>query len=372
MDRRSFLKIGLSGIASLGWNQNALAAPSAQRKKLILIWLGGGHAATESFDPKPNSPEEVRGPFKAIQTSVPGLHFSELLPNLAERAHKLAVFRAVTVRNGDHYNASNEILHDNSEKQTLAERAGRGAMVPYMLCEVQPPYSYIESAHRGDWMKIEYRNGRYCPPALTLEEPISARRKLLDSLESNLPGTSKYASQREAALALLLGGGPLQACFEISIHDRLRYGGSSLGECLLLAKRLTEAGVGAVTVISEQDGGWDLHYKMFERHRVLASALDSALARLMDALNDDTICLVCSEFGRTPKINSNGGRDHWPQANTALLFGGGIRPCVIGRTDSMLLPKERPVPAPMLCKTVLQACRAGDFQGNEVVSEVIG
>lgn len=367
MDRRTFLKIGLSGIASLGW----WLPPIVQRKKLILIWLGGGHSNIETWDPKPDAPAEIRGPFKAIQTSVPGLHFSELLPRLATVAHKLAVFRTVTVKNGDHYNASHEVLQHDREKPTLASRVGRGGVVPYMICEAQPSYSYIEPAHRGDWMKIEYRNGRYCPPALTLEEPLSNRRRLLAELEVGLPGTSRYSSQREAAVALLLGGGPLEDCFKLSIHDMLRYGGTSFGECVLLAKRLADAGVGAVTVISEQSGGWDLHYDMFDRYKTLTASLDTALTRLISEMADDTICLVCSEFGRTPKVNMSGGRDHWPQANTAILFGGGIRPGMIGKTDRMLNVKDRPIPAPWLCNTVLAACGDTSIAANELVNEVL-
>lgn len=368
MDRRAFLKIGLSGLASLGWS----ALPIVQHKKLILIWLGGGHSALETFNPKPDAPTEIRGPFKATQTSVPGLHFSELLPNLANIAHKLAVFRTIVVRNGDHYSASQEILAHGGEQKTLSAQAGRGAMIPYMLCEAQPAYSYIEQAHQDDdWMKIEYHNGRYCPPNLVPEVTLGRRAELLHQLESPVPGTAKYHAQRETAFALMHGGGPLENCFKISIHDTLRYGGTSFGECVLLAKRLTAAGVGAVTVVLESNGGWDLHDNLFDRYRSLTAALDTALARLIVEIADDTICLVCSEFGRTPKVNSSAGRDHWPQSNTAILFGARVRPTIVGRTDNMLMPKDHPVPSAWLRNTVLAVCGDMSVPPNELVTDVI-
>jgi hypothetical protein len=380
MDRRTFLKIGC--LASLGWSP----APFQPNRKLILVWLGGGHSNLETFDPKPNAPEQVRGQYGVVQTTIPGIHLSDRFPRLASLTHRIAIFRTVQAKNGDHYGASYEILNNNLGK-TMAERVGKSATIPYAICEVHPPYSYMEQAHRGDWIRINREGGRYVAPSLSNNtintSPIqqfdpegvpsenTMRRKLLASIESWPYGNGVYDCQREAAMELLLGGGKLKACFDLPGCDVERFGSSCTAEAIVLAQRLTRAGVGAVTVVCEQQGGWDAHVDAFSRYRGITRDLDFAIAALVQQLDSDTVCLVTSEFGRTPKINGGCGRDHWPTANTALLFGGGIVPgVVVGRTDQMLHPRDRPVPSPWLCNTVLAAC-GHSVAANEMVSEVL-
>lgn len=369
MERRAFLKLGCLGLASLGWRP---AGETPPKRKLILVWLGGGHSNIETFDAKPNAPHDVQGPFQPIGTSIPGVHFSELLPKLAAVAHKMTVFRTITCRNGDHYNSSFEILRDDKRVPTLAERVGKGAAIPYAICEVQPPYSYIEKAHSGDWLKIEYSDGQYKPPSVTMEEPIGGRLSLLNDLERHIPGTDQHSQHRQAAVELLMGGGRLASCFKLPERDLERFGNTPLSSCVLLAKRLTEAGAGAVTVVAEHSGGWDAHYRIGEKYPEVAGAIDAPLAALVNELNDDTVCLVCSEFGRTPRLNNGAGRDHWNKANTALMFGGGVsNGIVVGRTDNLLMPKDRPIAAPMLCNTALAACGDTSIAGNLMASEAL-
>ena len=383
--RRAILRAGALGFLGLGLGEGlrlrALASPTAAgARNCILIWLAGGASHIDTFDPKPDAPEDVRGEFKAIDTSVPGLRISEVLPNLARSMDRVTLIRSMTSPEADHDRASHHLL--TGYRPTPAQvypsygsvvskwrEASRGMLPPYVAVPDAPFSSsagYLTPAYdpfavSGDPNAEGFRVSNLAPPdRLTMDRLLRRRAmvKSLDDFARDVPPTPLTRSRDQFAdqAYALMTSNAAQAAFRLSDETpelRERYGRNTFGQSCLLARRLVEAGVSFVTVNDRGPGplGWDTHAQNFPTIKnSLAPALDKGLAALLGDLGergmlDDTLVVMMGEFGRTPKINPNAGRDHHGRANSVLLAGAGIPAgLVLGKTDAKGdSPVEKPV-----------------------------
>jgi len=386
VSRREFLTVG--ALSALGFTlSDALRASAApMEKSCILIWLDGGPSHLDTFDPKPAAPSEVRGPFGTISTRIPGVALSEHLPRTAQVLDKVALIRSLTHELGNHDTGSHFLLTGHRPNPALAypslgsivarESKSRAALPPYVvLPEVTPALGpgYLSGAFGPFTVGRDPSQARdlALPEHLTLER-LGERRAILETLDgfSRQIETTAATKSRDAAYEQayrLMASPEAKVAFDLarepaSLHER--YGRSKLGGACLTARRLVEAGARFVTVV---DSGWDTHQNiaktlpdaLFPGSGKLP-ALDRAYATLIAdlaerGLLESTLVVLMGEFGRTPKLNALGGRDHWPRAGFACLAGGGVRGGqVIGKTDaSGESPLERPVRPEDLTASIL-------------------
>lgn len=396
VSRRDLFRVGaLSVAASVG--RGAPAAPAAKAQSVVLLWMAGGVTHHESFDPKPDAPEEIRGTLKAVPTALPGVRFAEVLPNLAARADRLAVVRTFASGNDDHFHAQAMALSGRPVTPAqITTEPNVGAVVSKLLGPRAgfPGYIAVPGTTRpgppprnlftGGWLGERYApfptGGKAKNEDFTAgvkEEPeeefakqgvrpfagltgdrLSGRRSLRDALDDRLREAEAAAAvggQYGGAFDMLLSP-TVRAGFDISKEPpaaRDRYGRTKIGTRCLLARRLVEAGARFVMV----DYGYDPEYgNLWDQHNApgqnfphicemakkpyhLAGA-DRAFAALLDDLRDRglidrTLVVFLTEFGRTPKINANGGRDHWGKAGSIFFAGGGTKVGqVVGATDA--------------------------------------
>ena len=352
MNRRDFIKIGAGGIlgAMLSRGFKARASTTARAQACIVLWLNGGPSHTDTFDLKAHSK------FKPLATRVAGLSLSEHLPRLAEQAHRLAVVRSMTSREGNHERAQS-LLHTGYVPNPTIAYPSLGAWTSEELAGTSsdlPAFVAISGPSAGAGF-LGVQHGPFVVPN-PKEPPLNtsypknvdfdrfARRKAaLESLEARFAvetGDPKVAARRatyDKAVRMMYSS-RLRA-FDIgeeaqSVRDA--YGTHNFAAGCLMARRLVEAGVRYVEVVLD---GWDTHKDNFGRVRELSGVLDGAFSALLAELAarnllDRTLIVCMGEFGRTPKINENDGRDHHPQAWSAVLAGGGIRGGVVhGETD---------------------------------------
>lgn len=340
--RRDFLRVGSLGLAGLSlptWVR-AEAGGSAGRpraKSAILVFLGGGLSHLDTFDPKPDAPAEIRGPFDTIGTAVPGLRVSDRLPLLARVMDKVALVRSGTHTSDHHETAANWVLSGRFGT-AFGDYPALGAVVAHEtgFAGPLPPHVAVP------------RN-----PAFTWELGKSAF--LGGRFESFKAGDPNRANVRELSPAA-------RAAFAIDREPeklRDRYGRTTAGQSLLLARRLVESGVRFVTVSS---AGWDHHAGIFENLDKKLPEFDRGLSALIEDLHDrgtfeDTLLVVMGEFGRTPTINPAAGRDHWGQAGSLLFAGAGVKPgLVLGKTDGYgAYVTERPVSPADVAYTILDS-----------------
>ena len=404
LSRRDWLRLtafGSLGASLSGWLP-ALAASTAKdprrKRACILLWMGGGPSQMDTFDLKPG--HENGGPVKEIATNVAGVRISEHLPKVAKCADRLALIRSMSTKEGDHGRATFVMRTGYSPQGTL-QFPPLGALVAKELGQDDadlPPFVGI-TPYRADspgGFDAGFLGPRYAPlliaddagltdpdRALTVPDlaPASGvtagrlddRLALLGDLERDfferltrglardgvLDASSAQAAARQAAYerAARLMRSPAGKAFQLAEEKaplRDAYGRNLFGQSCLLARRLVERGVPFVEValhrVPGAANGWDTHQQNFDQVKALCGVLDSAWATLMHDLKDhgllDTTLVVwMGEFGRTPKINHNTGRDHYPAAWSTVLAGGGIKGGqVVGRTskDGMAV-EERPV-----------------------------
>jgi hypothetical protein len=370
-------------------------APRRGAKSCILIWLDGGPSHLETFDVKPDAPAEVRGPLADIPTSVPGLRFSECLPRTAQLANQLTVVRSITSPLGAHnfaahymltgYRPSPVIEYPSYGSTVALLRPSQGALpdnvaIPdfrvggssmtghgYLPAAVQP-FS-LGSDPAGQDFQV-----RDLEPYTGLTDTRLARRRQflnqLDRLNETLQATATEPSDPsfEQAFRLIMSPEAKKA-FDLSDESpaaRQAYGSRTIGVSCLLARRLVERGVPFVTV---NDRGWDTHADLYTRLKEgytganvpvgLIPSLDVAFSALITDLKDrglldETLVVVMGEFGRTPKLNTAGGRDHWPRVFSAVLAGGGVPAgLVVGSSDATgESPHDRPVTPADLAHTI--------------------
>ncbi len=391
------------GLLGMGWNPlaalSALAAPQmrtgpGKAKSIILIFNGGAPSHIDLWDPKPEATAEVRGSFSPIQTNVPGLHISELLPRMAKRMDKVALIRSVhhehTSHNSGMYwaTAGRPYRIDSTLiNPSRTDLPGVGTLVGWLaqrdgFSRGVPPYVITPFPHCDS--KLYITPGQYggCLGArfdpfvldadpnakdfkvrnLSLEQGLTMDRleDRLDLLHGLGAHAAPIVSPQMADIdiftqqaATILQSGKAAEAFDLSKEPdsvRERYGRHSWGQSHLLARRLVEAGTRFVTTVNGPSITWDTHKDNFNglKNR-LVPPMEQAYAALLDDLEergllDTTLVVWMGEFGRTPKINVDAGRDHWPGCYSVLLAGGGVRGGqVIGASDSIgAFPKDRP------------------------------
>ena len=328
-----------------------------QTKRALFIWLAGGASQFEMWDPKPG--RETGGPFRTIQTAVAGYHVCELMPKLATRMNKLAVVRSLNTQISEHFQAA-DLISTGWPKEAALEHPEIGVILAKELAlkESQLPdyvslFATTEGRRRPETGFLSRRHGALLledslqpknierPAGLTAEQH-SSREDLRSAL------SSQFAQQRagsdlvqgyNASYARVRGLMRSDQLFNLdqelaAVRDR--YGATPFGQHCLLARRLLEAGVPMVKVAR---GFWDSHHDNFESHRELVPDFDNVLSVLLDDLDErgllaSTLVFVLSEFGRTPKINQDVGRDHYADAWSFVAAGCGIKGGVVyGKTD---------------------------------------
>jgi hypothetical protein len=398
--RRSFLHASTAatiGSFWAGWSQALAAQPkvAGKAKSVILIFNCGGPSHIDLWDPKPAAGENIRGDFSPISTRVPGIQISEMLPRMAERMKHLAIIRSVHHKQSSHnsgmYNsivgrpypqdstlinpAPNDYPSVGTLVGWLAQRDGYSKAVPPYVITPFPHCDstvYLTPGQYGGCLGIQYdpfvldadpNAADFRVRNLRLQEGLSAerlgeRRQLLARLGSAAqPIASESAADLDArssqAASMIVTGDAAQA-FDLTQEPakvRDRYGRHSWGQSHLLARRLIESGSRFVTTVNGRSIIWDTHKENFPRlKKNLVPPMEIAYAALLDDLEErglleSTLVVWMGDFGRTPKINRDAGRDHWPGCYSMVLAGGGIRGGqVVGASDKQgAYPHVRPV-----------------------------
>lgn len=393
--RRDFLRVG--ALAPLGFSladllrlnaQAGTSAGTARARSVILVYLGGGISHHDTFDLKPDAPLEIRGKYRSIPSNVPGTHVGELLPRMAKTMDKVCLVRSQAHDNDHHETATNWVLSGRFGS-AFGDYPAMGAVVAHEMgfAGLLPPYVAVPRNPSFTWElgKSAFLGGRYesfkagdpnqpgykvrdLTVAEPLAQPAAERRRTLlaavDSLSTRIKGNDQLATYDEfrGRAAEMLLNTEAQAAFDIEKEsEKLRdeYGRTTFGQSALLARRLVERGVRFVTV---NFGGWDHHAKIWEGLEKKVPDFDQGFAALIHDLDQrgllkDTFVVAMGEFGRTPKINKDNGRDHWAKAGSMLFAGAGVqRGKVIGATDREgAFVTDRPVrPADVAC-TIFEA-----------------
>jgi hypothetical protein len=385
--RRDFLKVGALGTAALSLpallRSRAEAASQGSKTvndtSVVWLWLGGGPTHIETFDPKMSAPSEFRSTVGAIETSVPGIQIGSVLPHMAQVAQHMAFVRSFAHSNSGHGGGTHYVMtgYDNkgadngapSTKPSLGSITSRyrGASNsasgipsyvrmsnvsfdgPAWLGATYAPFDVGGQARRNMDMNVQL-------------DRLSDRRGLLKDLDrisrdvdrsGMMQGLDEFEGQ---AFNLIMGSA--KAAFDVSKEDpklRSRYG-SQLGEQLLTARRLCEAGCGFVSL---QYGGWDMHGKIVSSLNQKCPDLDRAVAAFVQdvadrGLQEKILLVITGEFGRTPRVNNNAGRDHWAPLSTLALSGGGLKTgLVVGESSAKAeVPQTRPIGPQDLMATV--------------------
>ena len=368
--RRDFIKIGSLGFLGLNLRdyfflKSVSANTAPVDRSIILVWLSGGPPHHDTFDMKPDAPSDIRGTFKPIKTNVSGIEVCEHLPRTARQADKYAVLRSMTSRENNHERAINYLLTGYLPLQTIEfpsmgsviskEQGPRKGMPPYVAVpNIFPSYGpgFLGGEYgpfiAGDPNVSGYRVRDLNLPVDLDWQRVNNRRALLQKVDQKFreidTGNEFQAVDAfyEKAYDLMRSPGA-QAAFDIEKESevtRNRYGRTPVGQGCLLARRLVESGVRFVTV-AKGWLNWDTHGRNFTTlEKTLLPELDMAYSALLEDLEQrgmlkSTLVILMGEFGRTPKINSDAGRDHWGKAFSVVLAGGGVvGGRVIGSTDA--------------------------------------
>ena len=427
LTRRQLIRAGVIGsCSSLGLLQHtaiqaaaahAMQPGAAKIRSCIFVFYYGGPSHLDTYDMKPNAPDSVRGEFKSIQSSLPGLQISEHMPNMARVMHKVALVRSMHHTNRLHDSASTETHTGRQSPQgdreefspipqfypchgaVLSMLAGHQdvdvshALLPYQFHNVvtTPCQGGGFLGHRYDPLLIDGNPAQLTYDIESLKRPadladgrIRKRDNLLQELSAvRLPGDRLPFGELRDRAHELLQSESLRRALRIDEEPaavREKYGmqapsaqaghGAAAlestrplrGQNLLLARRLVESEVPFVNVhdFLQQGRNWDSHSQNFRQHKIyLLPQADQALAALIEDLDDrglleSTLLVATGEFGRTPKINANAGRDHWPDCYTVLMAGGGVRPGMLyGSSDKTgAYPETDPVTPADLAATI--------------------
>ena len=360
MNRREFLYTGLFGGLGLSLGDvmklQAESSSAPKASSVIHIFLPGGAAAQETWDPKMNAPSEYRGPLKTVATSIPGIHFSEYLNKTAKIADKLTVIRSMTHGEAAHergvtsmftgYKPSPALNYPSFGSVVSQQQGGRNSLPAY-VCIPQKMDN-----NGNDTLGTGFLPSSYGPFSLgsdpaapgfkvrdlssnVSEERFDRRRSILDTVDSHF----RYIEKSDALTAMdtfyqqaydLISSPKAREAFAIEKESavmREAYGHNQAGQRLLMARRMVEAGVRYVSVTY---GGWDMHTGIGGNMAKTLPSFDQAYSTLITDLEqrgmlDSTLVMVSSEFGRTPKINKDAGRDHWPRVFSVVFAGGGFK-----------------------------------------------
>lgn len=365
--RRQFLRAAGGALAcggALGTLESLGGIASAQagevlrqkEKQVLFVWLDGGMSQLESWDPKPNT--SFGGPFRAIPTNVPGVHISELMPKCAKQMHRLSLVRSMCTKDNSHSAGVARIQRGDPKN--------RGVVYPYFGSAVAklmgptrsnlPPYVWIRPGSGGfvtedagflgpKYGSLAFGDGK--PPENLLRPASLSSDEDEERNELRAMLNSRYARNRrpvytEASSYVFDMARELMARSDVFDTSKLpprdveRYGRTQIGEHMLIARNMLEAGVRFVKVNSY---GWDTHGDNFNGHASLVPKFDRAFAAILEdlaasGLLEHTLVVAMSEFGRTPRINGHIGRDHWPEAWSVAMAGTGLKPgVVVGATN---------------------------------------
>jgi uncharacterized protein (DUF1501 family) len=373
VSRRSFLRIG--SLSALGLAlpdflrlRAGAKPPEATAAACILLWMQGGPSHHDTFDPKPDAPAEVRGEFGTVATALPGVRLCEHLPRLARRTDLFSIVRGHDPRNGSHGVADHLMMSGQPFNPSLPfpcygsvvarERGWRNGMLPFVqlgkhvdrrfnagiggfLGDQFNPFEVPDDPNASDF---KVRDLAVADAAAARLRRRSAMLAEVDrhqrAVEESPPTVRARDVFYEKAHALLTSPAAKKA-FDVAAEPanvRDRYGRTTFGQSCLLARRLVEAGVRFVTVT---DDGWDTHANNFRDLKKKLPILDSAYSALLEDLSgrgllDSTLVVWFGDFGRTPRVNNQAGRDHWAAAGVACLGGGGVRRGqVVGATNAL-------------------------------------
>lgn len=385
--RRDFLKAGVLGLFGLSltdlFRLKALANPTSHVERvhashtaraIILIWLGGGPSHLDMWDLKPNAPEEIRGLFKPIHTNVTGIQISEHMPKLAQQMDKLCIIRSMTSPEAAHERGTHYMMTGYQPLPGFAVpgygavvaklKPQRSALPPYIAVPAPVAYggrgflgaSLAPFSPGGNPASKNFKVRDLHPPKGVSYQRVERRRSLRQAVDAAF---KKYEEGNPAAEAVdsfytaaynLMSSSDARAAFELGNEtNKMRdtYQRNTFGQSCLLARRLVEAGVNFVTV---SNGGWDNHNNIFSSLPGKLNAFDRTVATLIADLSErglleSTMVVAMGEFGRTPIINRNGGRDHHSRVFSIMLAGGGVQGGqVIGASDPFgMEPAETPV-----------------------------
>jgi uncharacterized protein (DUF1501 family) len=390
--RRDFLHLGTASLFGMGLTLPGILAAQARANargqsasdvSLIFLFLKGGLSTIDTWDLKPDAPAEFRGEFRPIATNVPGTQIGEHLPRTARQMDKITLIRSFRHHNSDHGPADHYMLTGyfpqagfNPNLNPNNQRPAHGSIIARKLGPRRgvPPYVCLPQMHASsgpaylgsgaapfvidaDPNAPDFSVPDIVPPPSLAANRLEARQELLRQLDRYQRSAERQANRQVEAVSdyqreafNLMSSPAARRAFDIhSEPTRLReeYGRNSLGQSCLMARRLVEAGVRCVTI---DHTNWDTHDNNFSSLRgELLPALDGGLSTLFRDLADrgllrTTLVVVTGEFGRTPRINNNAGRDHWGPAFTVALGGGGIQGGrIIGRSDARA---ERPAGDP--------------------------
>jgi uncharacterized protein (DUF1501 family) len=398
--RRDFLKIGAItclGLSLADYFRLQAANPATARRhdaSCILLWLNGGPSHLDTFDPKPDAPAEIRGEFATIPTTIPGVRFCEHLPRLARQLDKFSILRSVTSPENGHERATHylltgyrfnpaleypsygSVLSRELKQQPPGKDGAPSELPPYVLMGGYPfgygGAGYMGGAYNpftfdGNPASAGFRVNDLTPPGGITLERIRRRKNLLESIDS-------FQKRVDAGIVRdmdafydkaydLVTSPRAKRAFDLALEPprvRDRYGMTHFGQSCLMARRLIEAGVRFVTI---NLGGWDTHQDNFSSLKnSRLPELDAGYAALLEDLSargmlESTLVICMGEFGRTPKVNPSSGRDHWAQAMSVCMGGGGVkRGMVIGETnDRAEEPRDRPIRVEDVAATIYNA-----------------
>jgi hypothetical protein len=384
LNRRNFLTVGFLGSIGLSLNE-ALALESktgAKAKSVINIFLPGGMAHQESWDPKIYAPIEYRGPLSSIPTKIPGVHFSENLIDTAKIADKITVVRSMTHGEAAHERGTHNMMTGYKPSPALTypsfgsvishELGMRNNIPPYICIPTQPTEfagsGYLSKMYSGFSLNADPANAGYKVQDLSFPTGVdvdrfNSRKSMLEVVNEHFKTAKddklKAVDSFYEKAYNLISSDSAKSAFDIekeSPKTRDVYGRNSAGQRFLLARRLIEAGTRFVTITY---GGWDHHDNIANGIKNQLPNFDKAYAALINDLDergmlDDTLVIVTSEFGRTPKINATAGRDHWPSVYSIALAGGGVkRGYVHGASDAQAAqPDSDPLTVENLSATI--------------------
>jgi hypothetical protein len=397
--RRDFLRVG--GLATLGLSlpsllraQAAAAAETeasdvkARAKSVLLVFLGGGISHIDSFDPKPDTASEIRGKYGVTNTSVPGLIISDTLPLMSRQMHRLALLRSCTHNLDVHEGATNWVMSGRSGSifgdhpaigAVVAHETGfAGKIPPYVAIPKNPSFTW--ELGKAAYLGVKYESFKTGDPNepnfrvrdVTVGEPMSQARtdrrrtllKAVDGLAAQAEHDDQLAAydqfqQKAADMILSPDAREAFALDKESAELKDKYGHTTFGQSALLGRRLIEHGVKFATVFH---GGWDHHKNIFEGLDKKLPELDRVLSTLIEdmtqrGLLDETLLVVMTEFGRSPKVNKDAGRDHWVPVGNALFAGAGVQGGrVVGASDKIGgAVADRPAPPADVAYTILSA-----------------
>jgi hypothetical protein len=396
--RRRMLAVA-GGALGLGCPVPALTADPATTprpiRSCILVFFYGGPSHLDTFDPKPDAPAEVRGEYRTIATAVPGFRFCEHLPLTARLMGRLALVRGLHHPMRNHNSAAAEALTGRTPAggdQELLTDDPRGvptlgSAVSYALGPRAHALSYVALPYTmsnvvqlpgqtpgllgGAYDRFQVDADPAAPgfrlPVLDRAADLTDRAALLRGLDRTpLPGRAAATEAYRDRALRLLASPEVRRLFDLAQEParlRDRYGRNRLGQSLLLARRLVEGGVNFVAVFdgqtNGQDANWDSHERLFPRHAQLIPPADQGVSALVEDLDacgllETTLVVALGEFGRTPRVNKSGGRDHWPDCYTAVLAGGGVTGgAVYGASDKIgAYPAADPVTPADLAATI--------------------